>query len=448
MASAASERLAERYSLRLSAAWRQWFDVDARQPLLAGQFSAVLDVEDLLDAAPPDLWPGFMLPDTLPIVSNDYGDWWCIRIGPDDQISEIIQWSHGGGDWLPVGQSIAEAALWDHVQQWRGPAIEVRQAAREYPPRHQPESISSSHQRPFVRWLAASLNCDTSEVEHLFVRFDRGEYRGGLESMIQRRWAESAATCELVEVCLQGQLARLADPKLASRCGINWAPEFTSWLFDTQHISSQARQLLREHAPDVQFDQDWSAAEHWSEHLRNLRDDLNWTGDICGWAAQRRGDLPKAIERYYHNRFASAFTDQSVRLRSHWFSDHYGKFSVAQLASLQSHLSPEQLNDPYLQLLWNEPVSRSRAAVREFWLKHAREALDGQSYAESYRYYTLAGWDLGAERMSDYIEILEGLVSTARLAGWSARAAVAAAHAECLKRRSGKQITTLNSGLM
>ncbi len=255
--------------------------------------------------------------------------------------------------------------------------------------------------------------------------------------MAQHGWSDVAVACEMVEVALQGQLARLADPQLARRCGINWTPEYTSWLFDTAHISEDARRMLREFEPDVAFAQDWLTAEHWSQLVRGQRGDMSWAGDIAGWSALRSGDTQRAIELFFDNRYNSAFTDQSVRLRSHWFSEQFGKFSVAQLHALQSQLSNEQRNDPYLQLLWNEPVRRNRAAVREFWLMQARRLLSEEKVAESYACAMSAGWDLGAERMSDYVEILDVLAKSARQAGWSARAQIAAAHSDCLKRRLG-----------
>ncbi len=91
----------------------------------------------------------------------------------------------------------------------------------------------------------------------------------------------------------------------------------------------------------------------------------------------------------------SAFTDQSVRLRSHWFAERLGKFSVAQLAKMQEHLTVEQRSDPYLQILWNEPAQRTRSAVREFWLAKARQALADERYDDSYRGYTLAAGTWG-----------------------------------------------------
>ncbi len=103
-----------------------------------------------------------MLPDTLPIVTNDYGDWWCARVNEHNEISEVTQWSHGGGDWLPIGKSMAQAALWDYVQHWRGPAIEVEQAAHEYPSRSLPGTEELCRADGWLQWMAPSLKVDLS----------------------------------------------------------------------------------------------------------------------------------------------------------------------------------------------------------------------------------------------------------------------------------------------
>lgn len=435
MATALSERLAERYSLGLDDHWRQWFDRDMERQLLLGPFRSPLMVEDLLESVPADLWPGFMLPDTLPIVTNDYGDWWCARVDHRNQISEIVQWSHGGGDWLPVGRSLAQAALWDYVQHWRRPAIEIEQAAFEYPSRLALGTDELLPREGWLAWLADGLDTSTETVAHVLSTFARQPYRDGLELMFSYGWSDAAVACELVEVALQGALARLADNQLALQLGINWTPEYTSWLFDTRHISEDARRMLRELAPDVRFDQDWESAEACARKVLAQRGDLSWASDVCGWAAWRGGDTASAAATFFAHRTSSAFTDQSVRLRSHWFAEHFGKFSVAQLAKLQTELTDEQRNDPYLQMLWNEPPQRTRTVVRDFWLAQARQLFSAQRYAESYACYMSAGWDLGAERMSDYGEILEGLRVSAQQAGWPARAAIAATHLESLRRR-------------
>ncbi len=434
-----SDQLAARYSLQLDDAWREWFDEASSNRFLTGRFQSPIDVQELLSTAPPDVWPGFMLPDSLPIVSNDYGDWWCLRAGADNRISEVIQWSHGGGDWLPIGDSIGQAVLWDHLEIYRSRDIEVEHAAHEYPARSTPSStddLTGSH----WHWLARSLNIVPAEIEQLANAARDGQYRKVLEELVDRGWSISAAGCELVEIALQGRLSRLADPAMARHCGLNWTPDYASWLFDTRHISPEARRLLQDFAPSVEFTQDWDLAERAALQVMARRGDLAWAGDIAGWAAERRGELGQAISRYFENRHSPAFTDQSVRLRSHWFPERYGKFSIAQLARLEDQLTVQQRSDPYLNLLLHEPVNRTRTAVRAYWLEQARAAVSRQHYSDAYHLYLLAGWDLGAERMSDYIEIIDELVRCATLAGWDARAAIISTHAHCLRGRNASHL--------
>lgn len=435
MSVSVSEQLAERYSLQLSDPWRQWFDEDSRGNLLAGQYHVPVDVTDLLESAPHDVWPGFMLPDTLPLVGNNYGDWWCLRVGPDDTIVEVIQWSHGGGDYLPVGKTIAEAVLWDRLQSCRATVIDSQPASHEFPTRGQWPPSERLLTNDLESWLARRLMVSTEELRRLVALAQRGQYVEVLKELLDRDWSACAAACELIEIALQGSLSFLADTSLARRCGINWAPEYTSWLFDTGRILPEARLMLLEQCPQINFDQDWDLAGRCGQRIAALRTDLSWAGDIAGWACERSGQLAQAIEHYFDNRHASAFADQSVRLRSHWFSDHLGKFSIAQLSRLRDSLSDVQRDDPYLQLLWREPAHRTRSAIREYWMGLAQNAVNESRFADAYSCYVQAGWDLGAERLSDYIEILEGMSSCATLAGWAARARIAATHAECLRRR-------------
>ena len=54
--------------------------------------------------------------DFLPVLGNDRGDWLCVRFGNDNSANEIIHWYHGGGDWIPWGQTLAEAIVFDSVR--------------------------------------------------------------------------------------------------------------------------------------------------------------------------------------------------------------------------------------------------------------------------------------------------------------------------------------------
>jgi hypothetical protein len=436
MSEGSGELLAQRYSLRLESVWREWFDRSGAAESLRGAFHTPVDVPALLGPAPLDLWPGFMLPDSLPLVSNGYGDWWCARVGPDDRLCEVIHWFHGGGDWIPIGSNVAEAAVWDALSGWRGSGLGGLHAAHEYPARPTPSlSHFGDGERWWIDWLSAHLRQPPRALEQLLAEAAAGNYAAALARALELGISHAAVTCEQIELALQGQRAELADPAIAAHFGLNSFPEFTSWLFDSDLIAPAAQSELRARFPRVTLEQDWDSAARLAAKQWQQRRDLSWPANILGWSAERRGDLDTALAVYFSARHTSAFTDQSVRLRSHWHPERYGKFAVARLHQWHERLAPEQANDPYLQILWHEPAARTRTAIREFWLQRAADAMQQHDFPTAYTGYMQAGWDLGAERLSDYREILDGLVASAQAAGWNARAQVAAAHRECLAQR-------------
>jgi hypothetical protein len=70
-------------------------------------------------------------------------------------------------------------------------------------------------------------------------------------------------------------------------------------------------------------------------------------------------------------------------------------------------------------------------------LEKAQQQLAEQNPQGAYDSFYRAGWDVGSHELSSYVEILEGLIRAAELAGWNARAAVAQVHLACLKNRLG-----------
>ncbi len=78
-----AQELASRYALRLSPVWQNWFERGAELLSETGEFSQPAEVPMLIEQRPELIWPGFMLPDTLPILGNGYGDWLCMRVNAD-----------------------------------------------------------------------------------------------------------------------------------------------------------------------------------------------------------------------------------------------------------------------------------------------------------------------------------------------------------------------------
>ncbi|MFO1062456.1 MAG: SMI1/KNR4 family protein [Pirellulales bacterium] len=435
-----SELLSRRYSLQLDDAWRAWFDCPQAGEHLRGAFRNRVSVEDLLADTPVDLWPGFMLPDSLPIVGNGYGDWWCIRVDENSRISEVIHWLHGGGDWIPIGKSIAEAVLWDLVSAWRGTAIAEQHASHEFPHRPLPDDIDRDEAGQCAVWISEQLGLATREIIQVIQSAASGSYQAAIQRLIDLGLCTSAARCEMIELALQAKLVALADRTLARRLGVQWIPDFTRWLFDTQHIPIAVRETIRAEQPAASFEQDWHTAERLALDELNDRKDLGWAATVAGWAAERRGDAGQSQHLYYSAKHASAFTDQSIRLRSHWFPEHFSKFSAAQLYDALSSGKGDSADskfaqDAYLKILWEEPTTRVRSAVRDYWSALASQAESAGDHAIAYKHFHAAGWDLGAERLSDYDRILNGLSRSALASGAVARASIADAYRACLQQR-------------
>ena len=181
--------------------------------------------------------------------------------------------------------------------------------------------------------------------------------------------------------------------------------------------------------------QHWSLAVEWANQTLARRQDLGWAFDIQGWFKQRSGDSVGAAAAYFAGRHTSAFSDQAVRMRTHWIEGRYGKFSITQLGALIQHLPTAQQQDAYLQTIWQAPEKLRLTLVQEYWLTEGKQHMDSGAHGKAYDCFYRAGWDMGVQRLSEYQRILELLVESARAAGWRARAAVAQTHLDCLLRR-------------
>lgn len=89
------------------------------------------------------------------------------------------------------------------------------------------------------------------------------------------------------------------------------------------------------------------------------RQDLGWAWDVAGWAAERRGDLAAAIEFYRHGVRPSLFADNTVKFRTHWFANGFGKFSAAQALAFAQPSSAELTTDGYCNCSWKTTTPRS-----------------------------------------------------------------------------------------
>ncbi len=443
-----SQHIADRYHVELDDAWRQWFDRDAKQVPLPGEFRESTQHSFLLDRAPTIIWPGLMLPDTLPLIGNEYGDWLCVRVNSSNRFDELVHWYHGGGDWIPVGRTIAEAVLHDIVDQFRPRVGQVlRGAAESTSPEHLSNVIQRLNEERLQRWLVASLDENPSpSLEHsstfreVLNALSTRSYLPAVQQLERAGWSVEAALCDQIEYALQVPIRSLASDEIPKRLGLNYEPDYVRWLFDAQQIPNNALHQIQEilHtlgiAPAEPRSQDWSEAERVALRLLDRRNDLAWAVDIAGWAAKRRGDLNVACAIYFNGRFASAFSNQSIRMRSHGFDQRFGKVALAELWNLRDHLSPSQRDDTYLQKVWQTPARTLQREIQEYWMTAAKEAMNAGNFTAAYESYYRAGWDIGAQRMTDYLDVFAGLIESSQAAGWPARAAVAETHLACLAK--------------
>lgn len=221
-----SQLLAERYALRLSSSWRDWFDRDAQQLVLPGAMRHALSAEELVQEAPTQIWPGFMLPDTLPLVGNDYGDWICVRVDAQGELGELLYWYHGGGDWIPVGTNLAEAIAHDVVDQFRDVRAQMLRGASESRVDRHFSFIQRFSDKRLRSWMidqlageapAEPIKHDLQALAEMLVRED---YPAALELLREREWAMDAVACDWAELLLQSPVQRIAHKELAAKAGL------------------------------------------------------------------------------------------------------------------------------------------------------------------------------------------------------------------------------------
>ncbi len=395
-----SKALSEHFGLKLTRAWKQWFDDESARLALQGCFRFPVNSAVLCESRPAPIWAGFMQPDTLPLIGNGYGDWICVRVTKDDELGELIHWYHGGGDWVPVGYSIHEAILHDWIDRFR-PAQKqmLRGAAESIEVNISTEAADASEEAcGLMEWLQAGLTKSHRgiEVANLLDLARRGGYAEALEQLVKIGISSSASACDYLEL-----LIRRALP--------------------------DENQSLDELPADQ-----WKRIEPLCASVIRHRCDLGWAYALAGRAMQVRGKQNLALKTYFRGRLASAFSDQSVRLRIHRFDERFGKYGLAQLAGQRANLTASMLEDEYLQVVISSTRENVQTNVERFWQRQASGAVDKGKFAKAYNFTFRSGWDLGAARLVHFRSLLDMLADSASRAGWAARAQVAQAHLRCL----------------
>ncbi|MEZ6091029.1 MAG: SMI1/KNR4 family protein [Pirellulaceae bacterium] len=425
-----SSALRDRYHCALTSDLSDWWDREIWRYEAGGEFDQPVSPQSLLEEAPEVIWPGFMLPDTLPILGNGYGDWLCLRFDANNRPAEVIHWYHGGGDWMPWGRTLSEAIAFDYLRsRLPGRRQYYANVAQEFDLRFGDQSIPD--------WAASHLPAPVAEVlrqtEH-----DRSEVVYLDDTMLTEEVAAIAVRCEMTLRSLDSPLRQVLQPTKANHLGIPWEPDAVSWLFDNalvppERLNALATMLGRD-ADDL-VGQDWSTAVEHASAVFEQRQDLSWAAAVMGWSHEKSNDPVAAISIYRRALFGSSFADQSVRFRTHWFPESAGKFVVARLQHLAKQGNLELDADPYLKLFRDEEESPLTRRLTDYWCNVAEIAENEERWADAYNAYYRAGWDLGCDRMSTYEDLLTNMERVARSGGQLTRAELATTHRLCLLAR-------------
>lgn len=433
MSSRWSEKLAAHYGLRLPPDLRAWIDDNVWENAGGAEFSQPQSPEHLIEPN-GTIWGGFMLPDTLPIIGNEYGDWLCLRVDADGSLREVVYWCHGGGDWIPYGRTLAEALLYDAASRL------IHQRKPEFTdPEPPPEDVfrladwalgfvTTEESSPGRFWLDARLQQGDAELA-------AQAGRELLKQLAARDIAEVAARRDLCVSALGSRFRRESNPRLAGALGVPWEPDFVRWQFDAALVPLVEQQRLEQHFDEpfaTLAAQQWEAAEREALYVARKRQDLGWALEIAGWAAERRGDVATAIGLYDAGLMAPVFSDEAVRFRTQWFPPGYGKFAAYRLSELKPYWSAAVAENAYLQLYLENDASTLRQRVSDYWLALADAAQARQNYRETYQLLYRAGWDLGLAALEDYGPLLERMAAVAEQAGSAALAQLARAHRRSL----------------
>lgn len=423
-----SQKISDRYALQLPQDLVAWFDDGIWSAPGGAEFSEPLTPEELLEPDQDLIWGGFLPPDMIPLIGNDYGDWLAARIGFDGQIREIVYWCHGGGDWLTYGSTLAEALLFDAYFHFR-----YGQRPHQLDP-HRPDNQIYHH----GDWARTELAKQGYTIGPFWTDPDQISPHDALNQLDDSGVCRVAIARERVLDSLSHPLRQHADPSLAAKLDWPWNPEFLRGLFDVELLSAGQRSDLQRSEMAAVIE-DWGATfsgQRWDEAEKTCLDvgskfpEIGWAWDIAGWSAERRGDSETAIERYVRGLRCSVFTSDSVNFFSHWYPDAAGKFAAARLIELGAEVHGPK--GDYLAHLRGRDERAMRTAVYQYWRGQAEESHHAGDLHDCYRNHYRSGWDMGLFELTTYSSILEQLERTARQANSQALAEIAAIHRQSL----------------
>jgi|GEM_PF-6774907 len=408
MAGKWSVQVADFFHLNLPDDVIAWFDSEIWREESSLGYGAALEPEEI----PRAIAGGAMLPDTLPILGNWFGDYLCLRIHPNGSIAEAIGWLHEGAVWTPYGNTLCEALLFDA-------ALDFQQEAS---PRH-----LDGDRVVFANWALERLSGQTPLKRAVDSTLSFGSLLavGLAEVAIRSRLCKEYWTSGLLKYCRE-----VGGQTLAKKVGVKWS-EFHRWRFDTNFIPDDlGGELARAANMPVEqlLRQDWERANREAERVGKLRTDLVWPFAVMGWAAERQGKVKLAAGHYLAG---MKDLQTSADFTEDWVVDRrlHEKFLIERLNALREILPPSALEDGYLQAaLAAQNPRESFEGIRGYWITEGEKAEAKNQYERAYWCYYGAGWDLYC--YDDTSEILTRLARTASSAGWPALSLLARAHLE------------------
>ena len=489
------------------------------------------------------MWPPLMPPFFLPLIGSAAGDWLVLRLkGPpcrSEAVSaasdattaeeaswhqvtdgaplpvvatDICQWYHGGGDWLPWGNTLPEALLFDGLLPQLPGAGQRHAEPAETPDDPSCDRSDAWLSHRWGQWASGRLG------GRCVAEKGGSEPVAGLlamqgEALVQRLcqlgWCEVAARCQAIIHELGSRVGRTVEPSMAARLGVSWN-ELMRWCFDLREMPEDVAAKIvawseppsEESASDeadsppaddrllqrVRAEQDWEAIEHHAAAVSRLAPELAWGHELLGHVKFRAGEYEAGRRHFSHALRCSVFTDQSVRLRTHWATSGAGrpaKFAAFFLDSPGGNLDstsgnhdstggsePEQsaevlvpakarLEDfpvnavspsdfdslhrlpdswpltQYVDLLHRGDSSAVRRSVTEWFSDLAEQAVASRRNEEAIVALIAAGWDLGAEPMNAYVSLVDRLLHACQAADWQPHAALMQAYRQCFQSRYG-----------
>ncbi|MDG2224568.1 MAG: hypothetical protein P8L85_24515 [Rubripirellula sp.] len=360
--------------------------------------------------------------DLVPLVGNNAGDWLCMQINGEGQFDQIVQWYHGGGDWIPWGTSLPEAILMDAVID-RLPGPSRRHAEPAEDPRPNTDLLPQDR---LLSWACEHL---PPAARDLLDNNLPGEMLAS--ELLRFGLAEVAVRCELmVDQLTHPDRDRIVE-SLTGQVDSNLLAE---WLFDLDRMPEVQRECLEREGIQLEGRQGWDLVSTHAQRITDLAPDLAWGWDLAGYAIERRGDSTRAAGFYQSGANCSVFTDQSTRLETHWQSNEFAKFSVSRL----HHLFPDRIAESnYYRSMTGPDVRQRRMQVTEYWLERASGYEQDDEWRQTHHCLAAAAWDVGIDSILMYATLLERIAWAAAQSGQLARAELADTHRRCLKDRYG-----------